>query len=152
MFFLLTSLLAFADETFHAEIDLYERSHRWRAVPTIYVCRGHDIRIADVKVGRNFWDDIFEKDMLGSIQWTSSCKKPKKNSILIRRGETDPDEYAYEVTWKKKGTQKPTKSLIVIGEDVQKKKFLQFIIAHELGHSIGIKHCIDCDEDDLMQE
>jgi hypothetical protein len=156
MFFFIIGLLTqnamAGTDHFTSESHLYDHEFKWKKAPKIYLCKDNGIKIKDVKTGRDFWNDKLKREKLKSIKWTTKCDKPKKGSILIKRGETDYGELGYEETWKHKKTGNPTKALIVISDDLEGRNLLREVIAHELGHAIGIDHCTKCKNNDLMSE
>ena len=73
MFFLILILVLFSQKSFadshdfYADYGLYESNFSWNKSPTIYLCKNNDIKIKDVKTGRDFWNDISREDVLGNI-------------------------------------------------------------------------------------
>lgn len=149
---LLTNISIAGTDSYQADVQNYKFEKEWNTAPVIYVCEKNDIKISDVSHGRDFWNQKLNNNILKNIKWTKDCDKPKKNSIMIKRGKTESDEWAYALTSTKSGQKTITRSLIVISEEVQNKDFLKEIITHELGHSIGIKHCDECKNNDIMSK
>lgn len=162
---MLHSLLAFFifQSTVYADYltqeNNYEYTEQWptNAEIEVRICDWHGSKIKDQDVieAVKFWNKKDTYIKIKKLIKVKDCNyQQKRNIILIsdlqEKIDRD-DEYGMEVTYTKKGTDIITKSYVEINTDNNiSKQQIKRTIFHELGHSLGIKHCNNCKFDDIM--
>lgn len=159
------SLLAFfalqsnAAADYPTETQQYEYSERWQdgTKLKVFICdhENNKIQNQDVLDAINFWNKKGINVRIDKLFKTKKCElQGKNNAIIISDLQKEIDrkiEYGAEITYTRSKTDIIKLSYIEIntGPDVS-KKIVRKAIFHELGHSLGIKHCTNCNIGDIM--
>ena len=142
-------------QTYSANIDVYQsRGIFWHPnnQPEIKICEPDNIDLNHVIDAQNFWNSQQHHVKFKKISYTKNCNlKPPRGVVLITNKQktiTRSKEYGRETTYFV--GKYITSSYIEINTD-QPKHIIKITIAHELGHSLGFKHCLHCKKTDIMQ-
>lgn len=160
------SLLAFfalqssAAADYPTQTQQYKYSEQWKdnTQLKVYICdhSNNKIQNQDVLDAINFWNKKDINVRIDKLYKTKKCElQGKNNAIVISDLQQEIDrniEYGTEVTYTERQTDIIKISYIEIntGRDVS-KEIVRKAIFHEIGHSLGIKHCINCNINDLMR-